>query len=1592
MDLVAHLDFNGDPHLVAVLFERCSNIDGSFWKTSVAGHGVIEIAFDSALDKHLSRGQVLWIWGLTFLEPRHAVATLSAGTRICFRPPHHAKISDGRIAELFSGFAGWTHGARLLGKETSYMIEIDEVTARAASAATGIPAILFEETWKQFLHDGSIPEQAIFIGDANDDRIWTILSIMNVRHVLFSTNCQPWSSIGHERGLNVQMGLNTPAMFRKGRDYAMATMTFENVNGFRMHPHYHVVTAFAEQMGFECIHQDIDGCEGVLPLLRDRWLGSFIDRSLVPFIPPERRLAARDLHLPSDPFLGGLIGCGALFHDLPIHHLQELLPDTRALELLSDPQLLPSWWNSHGNDVLKSRIVPNTKPWKGLVATYGRQHDLDFELLSEKGLHTCLLHSTSGPRYISPWEAAAALGLPNTIRLPLDLQLCWQLVGNGISVAHVILQLSRLHIVCGSMSPFASETVPSLVHLCRAMQRKGLKLPDFIPACIGGHRVLINKSDHPEAEGAIDSPARISEIHEIVRPTEPVISTTEVADSRSPPPFDLDLLRPAKWLKANGFDGISPTVPYDLDEDDAKADSKPIPRVGLQFLPALSFRELLDQCRKVQQQPFFQVEGKSTGIVILASTLSRWAVITWAPHGRTVIRLLHGVLPHVKPEWIKGLMDHDTTVDLDSIPYSNPFRVIRFCPVDVLCKLQLPCAQNPSIIHNANVLTKASDWIAEFAGRFNVPAYMMELRCHGKLLDNDCFVLSLCCTKSFSLHWVVPFFLPAISPSDDVHQPLDLQASSHWESPRKEDTRLKNGEGLVGFAAKHPLWNTIRSVAFPSHEQIGVVFHELFPDLVSRSEPVIAIGGVHVPLTTRIADIPTKNVLRVELNGDRPIPITTVYPIEMQLGFCQFQEHDEAGDKQFRRWVRSPFRLQASHVALQGDLTLLELGGSFLCQVPNSVTTQVTLNHKLVDPLLKIKETPIDATIGFRICPLPGGAKNDLANIITQALKSRGVPSDVVESRTKSILATIPNEQIRSHIKEPDVTFWTSLKRLASEHRIRLVTTSELKTFQKEQRNGKKPTAASSNVGAQPKGQGKGAKGKTKGISSSSSVPPIDLASVQLQMRYLIADDQPTLPVLPKADFGVDQVGVTLMTEDEAVAFFPIKSLSTGPLAILAMCDAESAGSDLVMLPAINKAGEPILLPVTIHNFGDIAVKFHPGDKCANTPAVATQVIEVIIRRSLVEEWPKARDCLQYLASYIPALKNGSVIAHWSIKSFGSNKKPSSFEQAAYIHGYLRCKNENVDDVLKMSGRHGIFTIPRDDNRRPDPAFAIITASESLEHMLIQAQKHVTTLGVIEVNGGFAYRTRRENLQSLRRALMPNSVWSEEGQPRAGDEMYILKHVAVITGAPQLTDALQSLGWDAVGIKPIGQNTWSIAAAHPPPSPHLLINGHFTIAVPAHEKSKKDPETYRTLASFPRGTSVSAVPTTIADDDMATVSHHQTRICELRHDLTEQLDQLVEKKLQETKEQVGILQEAITIQDTKIDRIENAVTQVQSDVKDQNIHVETRLSSIEQSVTSQGNSMLAQMNGMLQTFQNTLMSRLDAIEGGDHKRPRKDGQ
>lgn len=54
----------------------------------------------------------------------------------------------------------------------------------------------------------------------------------------------------------------------------------ENVKGFRLHPHFRATTTFAEQMGFELAHHSVDNCSDVLPLVRERWFGIFLGKSL----------------------------------------------------------------------------------------------------------------------------------------------------------------------------------------------------------------------------------------------------------------------------------------------------------------------------------------------------------------------------------------------------------------------------------------------------------------------------------------------------------------------------------------------------------------------------------------------------------------------------------------------------------------------------------------------------------------------------------------------------------------------------------------------------------------------------------------------------------------------------------------------------------------------------------------------------------------------------------------------------------------------------------------------------------------------------------------------------------------------------------------------------------------------------------------------------------------------------------------------------------------------------------------------------------------------------------------------------------------
>ena len=715
----------------------------------------------------------------------------------------------------------------------------------------------------------------------------------------------------------------------------------------------------------------------------------------------------------------------------------------------------------------------------------------------------------------------------------------------------------------------------------------------------------------------------------------------------------------------------------------------------------------------------------------------------------------------------------------------------------------------------------------------------------------------------------------------------------------------------IRVAIKHPVWGTIRTVAFVDDYPLRAVVEKLLPDVTIGPVPVFCQGERCVDGNFRLSQVNVGEPVFIDLNGCKPWPTLRMDVVPAVL-HPTFMKNDGRMNAPFQRDIQSPFRARSEPRRCFGDTTLQALGSAYFLGNTTTQTILVSIRNRLVDPTLTIRETPRDATIVFRCVPLPGGAKQDVNAILTKTLAKRGVSEDVVEARVKHILSEIPLEEIKPHCKEDDSQFWSSLKKLANQHRVRLVTNGELKTFQQTQRSSKGEKASS--AGSSDPGKGKG-KGKGK---ADKGMKRFDLSMVKLEMQYLKASDGSNLTVIGKEQVAQDATGITVMTKDEAQNFLPAKSMSPGPLAILAVTNPESIDEPVTMVPATDAQGSPILLPVVIHNFGDIPVTMKGCEKPVVTLKVPTQVIEVFVRRQLVKDWPLARDTLNYLGKNIANMPEGALVAHWAFKSYGPEKKIVAFDKAQYIHGFIRAKTSHVDCILKASGKGGIFLIPKEDSRRPDPNFMVIPAgSEKLEHLLLQLQKSSQALGIVEYSGGYAYRCRREHSQQFRKTLMPNSLWAEEGQARPGDSLYIVKYLQANTGLPQLTEALKALGWDAEAIRPLGPTTWSVAAASPPPNPHLPLDGTFAIAMPMHNPAKRE------LGAW---TGQLKVPTKVVadvgnkDEEMESEGTTTTRLSDIKTELSDQMERMIQQRLKPTQDQVAALAETVMAQETKNDQ------------------------------------------------------------------------
>ena len=232
-----HLDPGNDKHLEVKLVDKLSLGSGQSWKAHAIGVGVVHISFEDCFATHLTFDDTLWIWDYITLSKGEILVALTAGARVIKRPIPDQPVNFGKLAELFGGITGWSTAAHMMGQTVSFAIEKSPEVARAAADMYGYPCRPFDDVWNQFISTGKIAEPCIWIGDVTDFRMWTLLSLSNIRHLMASPPCPPWCSMASQMGLASEDGRLMGEVFRKARDLGAASVVLENARGFKEHMH-----------------------------------------------------------------------------------------------------------------------------------------------------------------------------------------------------------------------------------------------------------------------------------------------------------------------------------------------------------------------------------------------------------------------------------------------------------------------------------------------------------------------------------------------------------------------------------------------------------------------------------------------------------------------------------------------------------------------------------------------------------------------------------------------------------------------------------------------------------------------------------------------------------------------------------------------------------------------------------------------------------------------------------------------------------------------------------------------------------------------------------------------------------------------------------------------------------------------------------------------------------------------------------------------------------------------------------------------------------------------------------------------------------
>ena len=356
----------------------------------------------------------------------------------------------------------------------------------------------------------------------------------------------------------------------------------------------------------------------------------------------------------------------------------------------------------------------------------------------------------------------------------------------------------------------------------------------------------------------------------------------------------------------------------------------------------------------------------------------------------------------------------------------------------------------------------------------------------------------------------------------------------------------------------------------------------------------------------------------------------------------------------------------------------------------------------------------------------------------------------------------------------------------------------------------------------------------------------MDLDGISIEPGFLIDAHGKSLgqlqTIIPKA------TGIVIAKEHQIRSWLlDEQQISPDPLAVfLVGCNVINTKlpHEHICLPTRDAQSRPLLLSGTLVQLGQEPVIFSPK-KDQKEPEEDTCMVSITAWKEECddEHWNEIiKSPFRAFHNLVETHGEGiKILASWGI-SCHQNSKPCQRQIADSIQFHATIPSEAVHRLLRLSGIAGTYMVPKNPQGGAMEDWRVIWISTPIK----QTNAHTDAMrllsklddpaGLVRSKSNYGIRVKQSDYNKSFASIRPTDPIPDDVH---GKQFFKLTPFPFGTSPDSIRLWLQSEKWEGFPVKPLGPQTWLVAAKEAPQASFLTYNGHPILVRSMPNKSQK---------------------------------------------------------------------------------------------------------------------------------------------------------